>query len=241
MPVFLAYETKLRLLDGDRAAAKAWFEHYFVTEAQNPELYKILLHFTTVRAYIVLGELEKARALCEKLQTLAEGFHRPLDATEAAVLLAVLMWQTGERQEAAHLLEKALLDMAPYRFIRVFADEGKAVLPVLQRLMRAASRQKTKDEAFLGYLQEVCLAAYAQSRRYKGVACAAGLRPPRLSRQQQRVLELLAKGYKNAEIVTLTGLSINTIRSHTKIVYQKLEVNNAMDAVLRARELGLIG
>mgnify|MGYP001008071496 FL=1 len=54
------------------------------------------------------------------------------------------------------------------------------------------------------------------------------------------MLELLAKGYKNAEIVEMTVLSINTIRSHTKIAYQKLEVNNAMDAILRARELELI-
>jgi LuxR family maltose regulon positive regulatory protein len=54
------------------------------------------------------------------------------------------------------------------------------------------------------------------------------------------VLELLAKGYRNAEIVEITNLSINTVRYHTKIVYQKLDVNNAKDAVLRARDLGLI-
>jgi LuxR family maltose regulon positive regulatory protein len=53
-------------------------------------------------------------------------------------------------------------------------------------------------------------------------------------------LELLAQGYKNAEIVAITGLSLNTIRTHTKIVYQKLEVNNAMDAIVRAKQLGMI-
>lgn len=76
--------------------------------------------------------------------------------------------------------------------------------------------------------------------RHKGIACAAGIKPVKLSRQQKYVVELLAKGYRNAEIVEITGLSINTIRYHTKIAYQKLEVNNAMDAVLRARDLGLI-
>ncbi|HHV12415.1 MAG TPA: response regulator transcription factor [Clostridiales bacterium] len=67
-----------------------------------------------------------------------------------------------------------------------------------------------------------------------------GQKPVKLSKQQKSVLELLAKGYKNAKIVDMTGLSINTIRYHTKIVYRKLDVSNAMDAVLRARELGLI-
>ncbi|HOM43757.1 MAG TPA: LuxR C-terminal-related transcriptional regulator [Bacillota bacterium] len=50
----------------------------------------------------------------------------------------------------------------------------------------------------------------------------------------------MARGYKNAEIVEYTGLSLNTIRTHTRIAYQKLNVNNSLDAVLRARQLGII-
>jgi len=49
LPVFSAYETRIRLMDGDKAAAKVWLENYFVTEAQKQELYKTFLHFTTVR------------------------------------------------------------------------------------------------------------------------------------------------------------------------------------------------
>lgn len=42
------------------------------------------------------------------------------------------------------------------------------------------------------------------------------------------------------EIAEETGLSIPTIKSHTSLAYRKLGVTNAMDAVLKARELGLI-
>ena len=45
----------------------------------------------------------------------------------------------------------------------------------------------------------------------------------------------------NAEIAEETGLSIPTIKSHTAAAYRKLDVHTAMDAVLKARELGLIG
>ena len=55
-----------------------------------------------------------------------------------------------------------------------------------------------------------------------------------------RVLELLAKGYKFVEIVEETGLSLNTIRTHTKKAYQKLDVNNSSDAIIRAKHLGII-
>jgi len=54
------------------------------------------------------------------------------------------------------------------------------------------------------------------------------------------MIALLSKGYKNQEIVEITGLSIHTVKSHLAAAYAKLEVNNAMDAVLKAKELGII-
>lgn len=239
-PVFSAYETKLKLLDGNKAAAAAWLGNYFVTEGQTPELYKMFLHFTTIRAYTVLGEYKKAEELCEKLNKLARDFYRFLDATEAAVLLVVLRWMTGKKQGAVALLQALLSDMEPYHFIRVFADEGRAILPVLKRLLKKADNENQPVRPGCKYLQEVYLAVYEQSKRYKGIACAAVMKPVKLSAQQKHMLELLANGYNNAEIVQLTGLSINTVRSHTKVAYQKLEVSSKPDAVLRARELGLI-
>ncbi|MGE5614974.1 MAG: LuxR C-terminal-related transcriptional regulator [Bacillota bacterium] len=240
LPVLSGYETRIRLMDGDKAAAKAWLDNYFVTEARNLELYKTFLHFTTVRAYIVLGEFEKAQRLCEELKKLTEDFYRILDATEATALLVILKWMTGKKQEAAAMLQASLAEMERYHFIRVFADEGKAILPVLKVLLKKSEKENGPRKPGYRYLQEVYLAACEQSRRHKGIACAAVLKSVKLSRQQKLVLELLAKGYRNAGIVELTGLSINTIRYHTKIAYQKLEVNNATDAVLRARELKLI-
>jgi LuxR family maltose regulon positive regulatory protein len=240
-PVLSAYETRIRLMDGDKAAAKTWLENYFVTEARNLELYKTFLYFTTVRAYIVLGEFEKAQRLCEDLKKLTQDFYRILDKTEATVLLVILKWMTGKKQEAAAMLQASLSEMERYHFIRVFADEGKAILPVLKALLKKSEKESEPCKLGHRYLQEVYLAAYEQSRRHKGIASAAGLKSVKLSRQQKYVLELLAKGYRNAGIVEITGLSINTIRYHTKIVYQKLDVNNAADAVLRARDLGLIG
>lgn len=45
---------------------------------------------------------------------------------------------------------------------------------------------------------------------------------------------------QNAQIAEITRLKIPTIKSHTSIAYKNLVVNNAMDAVLKARELGFI-
>ena len=56
----------------------------------------------------------------------------------------------------------------------------------------------------------------------------------------QMVLEPLARGLRNSEIAAETGLSLPTVKSHVQATYRKLDVHAAPDAVLRARELGLL-
>ena len=236
-PVFSAYETRIRLLNGDRAAASAWLENYFINDRQDMELNKIYLHFTTARAYIVLGQFKKAQLLCERIKALSCDFGRLLDSIEATVLLIIILWMTGKKQEAVLLLQSALIEAEPYYFVRVFADEGKAILPIIRRLMKRISVESISAPGYQ-YMHEIYQAAYNLSKKHKGIAF--GSKPIKLSKQQKYILELLAKGFKNTEIVQITGLSINTIRSHTKMVYQKLEVSTKYDAVLRARELELI-
>ena len=54
------------------------------------------------------------------------------------------------------------------------------------------------------------------------------------------ILTLLAQGLKNKDIVKRIGLTIHTVKYHTREAYSKLKVNNAGDAILKARELGFI-
>ncbi len=237
-PVYSAYEAKIKLLNGDKAAATAWLENYFVNDKQDLELHKIYLYFTTARAYIVLGEYKKAQSLCERIKALSCDFGRLLDSIEASVLLIILTWITGKKQDAVLLLRSELAEAEPYHFVRVFADEGKSILPIISRLVKKSGDDDAEAPGYK-YVHEIYQAAYSLSKRYKGIVSVPG-KSIKLSRQQKYILELLAKGYKNAEIVEMTGLSINTIRSHTKVAYQKLEVNSVYDAVLRARELELI-
>jgi hypothetical protein len=63
---------------------KKWLENHFVTESSRAELHRLFMQFTTVRAYIVLGEYEKARSLAEKLRKLCTAYHRLLDSAEAS-------------------------------------------------------------------------------------------------------------------------------------------------------------
>jgi len=54
-----------------------------------------------------------------------------------------------------------------------------------------------------------------------------------LTAREEEVLVLLTKGYANKEIAEKIGLSVETVRSHLKHIYEKLHVRSRAEAVAR--------
>lgn len=235
-----AYEARAAILNGDRSAAGKWLDNYYVTDDSFDKFYKIFRNFTTARAYILLMQTDRAVYALNKIKALAQDYKRLLDIAEADVLLSVTEWISGRKKEAQNRLLNVLITLQPYAFIRIVANEGKAVLPILSSVVKKIQADARQPENLHKFAKEVYLAAYEQSKHFKGLVCNNEVTAVKLSSQQKLVLELLAKGYKFNQIVEETGLSLNTIRTHTKKAYLKLDVNNSSDAIVRAKQLGLI-
>jgi DNA-binding NarL/FixJ family response regulator len=58
--------------------------------------------------------------------------------------------------------------------------------------------------------------------------------------RELQVLELLAAGRSNKEIANGLSISPNTVKTHIARLFDKLEVKRRTEAILRARELGMI-
>lgn len=61
-----------------------------------------------------------------------------------------------------------------------------------------------------------------------------------LSPRELEVLELMAKGHSNAEIAENLFVSLNTVKTHSSKLYDKLEVKRRTQAVEKARKLNII-
>lgn len=61
-----------------------------------------------------------------------------------------------------------------------------------------------------------------------------------ISEREFEVLELLAAGRSNKEIASQLSVSPNTVKTHVAKLYGKLEVSRRTEAILRARELGML-
>ena len=61
-----------------------------------------------------------------------------------------------------------------------------------------------------------------------------------MSDRELEVLRLLATDLTGPEIARQLFVSVNTLRTHTKHIFTKLDVNTRRAAVRRAAELGLL-
>lgn len=61
-----------------------------------------------------------------------------------------------------------------------------------------------------------------------------------LTPAEKTVLNLIARGFKYAEIAGINGVSVHTVHSHIKNIYAKLSVNSRSEAVFEASRLGLL-
>ncbi|HYL19588.1 MAG TPA: response regulator transcription factor [Burkholderiales bacterium] len=63
---------------------------------------------------------------------------------------------------------------------------------------------------------------------------------PDLTQRQRDTLRLLAEGRSNAQIAYALGISERTVKAHLKAIYEALRVDTRVQALVKARELGLL-
>jgi DNA-binding NarL/FixJ family response regulator len=62
---------------------------------------------------------------------------------------------------------------------------------------------------------------------------------PELTKREREVLELIAQGQNNPEIARNLVISPKTVRNHVSNIFNKLQVADRAQAIIRAREAGL--
>ena len=64
--------------------------------------------------------------------------------------------------------------------------------------------------------------------------------PEPLSERELQVLQLMVEGASNQQIAQKLVIVVDTVKRHVSHIYAKLGVSNRVQAIRRARELGLL-
>lgn len=62
---------------------------------------------------------------------------------------------------------------------------------------------------------------------------------PDLTSREREILDLIARGWSNAQIAAQLDLSVKTVRNHVSSVFTKLQVVDRAQAIVKAREAGV--
>jgi LuxR family transcriptional regulator, maltose regulon positive regulatory protein len=187
--------------------------------------------------------------LLERLLKAAEAGGRARSAIEIRILLALALYAQGDPNAALLHLQQALALAEPEGYVRMFVDEGP---PMAQAAWRSCC---SRDHARL-YQQAAGSLRSRQQRRSMDRTHALPVNNPaqlilRLPQQQNMMVEPLSEReldvlrlfrteLSGPEIAQELVIALSTVRTHTKSIYSKLNVNSRRAAVKRAAELHLI-
>jgi DNA-binding NarL/FixJ family response regulator len=134
---------------------------------------------------------------------------------------------------------KAQMPKVQILMLTMYEDDEK----VFQSLVAGASGylvKRTSPSELLNAIQEVHSGASPMSgkiartvvqyfQRQQGMAA----QEEPLSKREQEILNLLAKGYRYKEIADSLSISFETVRTHLKNIYDKLHVHSRTEAVVK--------
>jgi LuxR family maltose regulon positive regulatory protein len=214
------------------AAAVKWTKNSGLTPNDDPPYVYEFEYLTLVRVLIATGKLDNALTLLSNLEQAAADAGRMSSVLECLVLRALAQEAHGDTNEALTTIDQALSLAELEGYIRIFVDEGEPMAALLRR--RKAEGGRMKDYA------SQLLTAFNQTEAIPPSSSILHPLVDPLSDRELDVLRLLNTHLSGPEIAEELTVSVNTVKTHIKRIYSKLDAGNRHEAVERAKELNLL-
>ena len=217
----------------------------YLHEFEHITLARILLTcFRRDREHSILSEIS---LLLDRLLKAAEVGGRVRSVIEIRILQTLIQYEQSDIIAALSSLKHALAFAEAEGFVRIFVDEGQP----MEKLLQEASLQEYCPD----YTQKLLAAFAAEQQQGETPDPTTSIVPApvtreahpvktalveTLSQRELEVLRLFRTELSGPEIAQELMVALSTVRTHTKSIYSKLDVNSRRAAVRRAIELKLI-
>jgi LuxR family transcriptional regulator, maltose regulon positive regulatory protein len=250
-----ATRARIHLAGGDLGAATEWAAQADVHLADAAEFAREYELLTLVRVDLARHRTARAHGpeqgtaalreilgLLDRLASAAVASGRHGSVLEIRMLQALAQHACGDVPAAVSTLARAVETAAPDvdAYTHLFLAEG----PAMVALLEAAATSRTTGalpalaRRLLG--RDADAGAGAGVAAPSGIGSVSGVLPSPLSEREQEVLRLLATELTGPQIARELFISLNTLRTHTKRIFTKLDVTNRSAALRRGRQLGLL-
>jgi len=227
-----------RVEQGDLPRALRWVaEQPFPDEAPIP-FYREANEISRARVLLASEQLNRARDLLEKLSEAARRGCRKGRLVEILALYFLTLHALGAVGEARAALGEALELAKGEGYMRSLLDAGDGL-----EILPAALAQEAGSSQGI-YARK--LLAVCRGEEVKGEEALTsqpyppGGRYEALTPREMEVLQAMADGLNNTEIARKLVVAVSTIKRHIHHIFAKLDATSRTQALVRARQLGLL-
>lgn len=181
---------------------------------------------------IIEGKLREAEMLLSNLLHSAHSAKRLERVIEIHVLIAILNKASGNREQALSHLMEALTIASEDHILMSFVLFHSWISDLLKEVFRLQATTKT------GISRRVTdKLKQALEKREKSLRV---FKESGISERERDTLKLMAEELTNQEIADALFISLNTVKTHVKNIFLKLDTDTRSSAVSKAKALGLI-
>jgi LuxR family maltose regulon positive regulatory protein len=199
----------------------------------------IVLAHSRISQYYRLHDnsaLKQARALIVPALEQSQASGLMFNVARIMILDALALYAQRDTESAITTLKRALALAEPENYVRSFLDIGK---PMEEFLLWSLESQSLSEPHLRVYVSKL-LSHFDTEFPIKSSQPTGDTLIEPLSQRELDVLRLIAQGLSNREISERLFLALSTVKGHTRIIFDKLQVQRRTEAVARARELDLL-
>jgi len=181
------------------------------------------------KSILLSGDYLKLDAMCDTFNAHFSRFDNLLGFIHNLIYEAIAKKNLLGTVAGKKVLLRALDIAKEDHILMPFAENAAPIMDLLTEI----KKEWSGDADYLNRVIECCetYMAALENMHFNKVL---------LSNREREILQLLEKGYKHDEIGGLLFISVTTVRYHIKNIYQKLEVNNKVLAITKAKKLNYI-
>lgn len=236
-----AAQARVWISQGRFGEARRWAEQHrandidqgsYLDEFNQLTLARLLVAEHRTASDSLADHIDRALAILNRIIE-SVGPARTSSLVEATIVRAMAHHAAANLDDALADIRAAITVGVPVGYRRLFLDEGEPMTDLLRAVLSSATGEAVAEFASL-------LLAAAEPQRASSIVVAASPGGDALSDRELDVLRMLATELTGPQIARQLFISVNTLRTHTKRIFTKLDVNTRRAAIARAQHLDLL-
>ncbi len=229
----------------DAASAAEWLDTGRLSIYDSLSSFREFEYITLARYLNLQQQYDDSLLLLNRLASFSVRENHLAGQIRARLLLAINHYSRGDLLNAMLAMEKALELGMEHGYTRIFIDQLEPMEELLTEYRnwkkRSAEDEKYQYAITLSHLVHEYVKKFRVSNPgYDPMPLISDMMAEILSPREYKVLRLLVAERSNKEIAAELGITVRTVKYHNSRIFEKLAVKNRLEAIIRARESGLL-